>query len=113
MTRLFACKEMKDEAHQRWCHAGVAALCALSEWALVVVRRDGGEWAQRFSCGRATSGLDRRGDCSETGTIIRFKPDRTILRASFDAALLRRGLEEFSRAFPCVAASVHDLRGAA
>lgn len=114
MTRLHACRDEKAvEANKRWCGVGVALLTALSEWTVVTVRRDGGLWSQRFEKGVAAGAIERQGDATTTGTSVRFRPDRTILRAPFDAALIAARLSELSRDVPCLTSRLLDLRAAA
>lgn len=88
MTRLYACRDEKaDEPSAKWCTLGIAAVNALSEWCVVTVRRDGGVWQQRFERGRAIHDLERREDCSDSGTTLRFSLDRQLR----DGQLRRQG----------------------
>lgn len=57
---------------------GVSVVCALSEWLEVEVKRDGYVWRQRYERGKKVTELERGEETSETGTKIRFKPDRKI-----------------------------------
>lgn len=114
MTRLYACLEEKAEAaNKRWCGAGVAVLCALSESCVVTIARDGGVWEQRFERGIASGPIARTGDTAATGTTIRFAPDRSILTGPFDASRIEERLAAFRRDVPCVTASIVDLRRSA
>jgi DNA gyrase subunit B len=111
MTRLYACLDQKDEVQsQKWCGLGIAALNALSEWCVVTVRRDGGVWVQGFDRGRPLHDLERRGDCDDTGTALRFKLDRTLLTGPLEAARLEAGLRQFTDEVPCTAVSFDDRR---
>ncbi len=84
---------------------GVSVVNALSEWLEVEIRRGGKVWTQRYEKGGTPTGPLTVGEkTSKHGTIIRFKPDATILEEttfSFDTlsnrlrelAFLNRGLK--------------------
>jgi DNA gyrase subunit B len=111
MTRLSACRDDKAEAaNARWCGCGISLVSALAEWCTVTVRLDGGEWEQRFVRGNVVGPIQRRRDCDDSGTAIRFKPDRSILTAAFSADALAARLLDFNRDVPCVATQLRDLR---
>lgn len=57
---------------------GVSVVNALSEWLEVEVRRDGHIYKQSYRQGKATSDLEVIGETEETGTTIRFVPDKQI-----------------------------------
>ena len=57
---------------------GVSAVNALSEWMEVEVKRDGKIYKQRYEFGKPVTPVTSIGESKETGTIITFKPDRTI-----------------------------------
>jgi DNA gyrase subunit B len=57
---------------------GVSAVNALSEWMEVEVKRDGKLYKQRYEFGKPVTPVTSIGESKETGTIITFKPDRTI-----------------------------------
>jgi DNA gyrase subunit B len=60
---------------------GVSVVCALSEWMEVEVKRDGYRWHQRYERGKKITELERQEATSETGTLIRFKPDIEIFHS--------------------------------
>jgi DNA gyrase subunit B/topoisomerase-4 subunit B len=74
---------------------GSSVVNALSEELTATVRRDGGEWRQTFSRGKATARLKKVRDVRGSGTTITFRPDAEIFgeRAKFDAELVRERLE--------------------
>jgi DNA gyrase subunit B len=83
---------------------GVSVVNALSEWLEVEVRRGGHVYRQTYRRGEPTSDLAVVGDSDETGTTVRFIPDREIFpdrTFSFDTlaqrlrelAFLTRGLK--------------------
>jgi DNA gyrase subunit B len=60
---------------------GMSVVAAMSEWLVHTNRRVEGAWSRRYEHGLPESGLteltaDERGE--GTGTIVRFRPDRTI-----------------------------------
>ena len=71
---------------------GVSAVNALSEFLEVTVKIGGGIHFIRFERGVTTVPLRRIGDTSETGTLVRFKPDPTIFETTefdYDTVALR------------------------
>ena len=57
---------------------GSSVVNALSEWLEVEVSQNGHVYYQRFERGKPTCDLKIVGDSTETGTLIRFKPDAEI-----------------------------------
>lgn len=59
---------------------GVSVVNALSEWTKAEVKRDGKLWVQEYKCGKPQGKVVSAGSVKkeETGTIITFKPDRSI-----------------------------------
>jgi DNA gyrase/topoisomerase IV subunit B len=74
---------------------GSAVVNALSESLLVVVRRDGQKWEQRFERGEAKTKVKAIGAAKGSGTLITFKPDEHIFgtKLTFDPALIADRLE--------------------
>ena len=58
---------------------GASVVNALSEWLEVTVHKDGGIYYIKFvNGGHTVEPLKRIGDCTDSGTIVTFKPDATI-----------------------------------
>ena len=57
---------------------GVSAVNAVSEWMEMTIHRDGVIYHQRYEAGVPTKPVEGTGKCSDTGTMIRFKPDLGI-----------------------------------
>ncbi len=66
---------------------GVSVVNALSEWCEVFVKRDGKKYYQKYERGTPVEPVKIVGDCTDSGTIVIFKPDAQIfgdLSFSFD-----------------------------
>ncbi len=92
---------------------GVSVVNALAEWLEVRVYRDGSEYRQTYGRGQKTGELERVGDSSEHGTVVRFKPDAQIFETvelSYDA--LRKRLRELAYLMGTMGLtlSIHDER---
>ena len=61
---------------------GVSVVNALSEWLEVWVRRDGGEFYQKYKKGMPVGPLKKLRETKETGTTVRFKPDSEIFETT-------------------------------
>ena len=57
---------------------GMAVVCALSDSLTATARRDGFEWKQTYSRGKATSKLTKGKPVRNYGTTVTFKPDKKI-----------------------------------
>ena len=57
---------------------GVSAVNAVSEWMEMTIHRDGLIYHQRYEAGIPVKPVEEIGECSDTGTMIRFKPDMGI-----------------------------------
>ena len=57
---------------------GVSAVNAVSEWMEMTIHRDGVIYHQRYEAGVPTKPVEGTGKCSDTGTMIRIKPDLGI-----------------------------------
>jgi DNA gyrase subunit B len=76
---------------------GVSVVNALSEWLVVSSRREGGEFEQRFERGKAVGDMRRVRDTTETGTLVRFKPDPEVFEdVNFDYETVLQRLRELA-----------------
>ena len=57
---------------------GVSAVNAVSEWMEMTIHRDGVIYHQRYEAGIPVKPVEEIGKCTDTGTLIRFRPDLTI-----------------------------------
>ncbi len=90
---------------------GLTVVNALSIYTDVTVKRNGHVYRQSFSKGLPASVLETLGDASETGTTIRFKPDKEIFSVlTFDSAMLRERLRYTSFLNPKLNITVIDDR---
>ncbi len=76
---------------------GASVVCALSEFLEVKVMRDGKTYYQKFSRGRKVTELKIIGNTDETGTEIRFKPDKLIFKKTeFEYEIVEKRLRELA-----------------
>ena len=76
---------------------GASVVNALSEWLEVEVHKNGGIYKMRFeNGGHPTDRLKLVGKCSDTGTIVTFKPDPTIFTetTTYDYITIRDRLRQ-------------------
>jgi DNA topoisomerase IV B subunit len=87
--------ESKSYYHSGGLHGvGASVVTALSDEMTVRVRRDGAEWEQGFSRGRATGKLKKLRAARGSGTTIEFHPDAEIFpKIRFDPEVIRERLE--------------------
>ena len=62
----------------------VSAVNAVSEWMEMTIHRDGIVYHQKYEAGVPVKPVEEIGKCSDTGTLIRFKPDLTIFTEIID-----------------------------
>jgi DNA gyrase subunit B len=73
---------------------GASVVNALSKELVATVRREGGEWEQRFKQGKPVAPPKRIGPARGSGTKVYFHPDPAIFpKIELDAALIRERLE--------------------
>ena len=78
---------------------GASVVNALSEWLTVEVHKDGGIYTIRFENGGHTvQPCTRIGDCTDSGTIVTFKPDAEIFKETqvFDFNVIREHLRQMA-----------------
>ncbi len=63
---------------------GVSAVNAVSEWMEMTIHREGIVYHQKYEAGVPVKPVEEIGKCSDTGTLIRFKPDLTIFTEIID-----------------------------
>jgi DNA gyrase subunit B len=87
--------EAKNYYHSGGLHGvGASVVTALSESLVARVRRDGGEWEQRFARGKAVGPLKKIGAARGSGTTIFFRPDAKIFpEVHFDPKRIAELLE--------------------
>ncbi len=92
---------------------GVSVVNALSEWLEVEVKREGRLWRQRFERGIPKGPLKsvRRIPLSQTGSLVRFKPDPTIFKTTeFNFNIIAERLKELAYLNPGVRLTLIDER---
>ena len=87
--------ESKNYYHSGGLHGvGASVVTALSDKFTVRVKRDGAEWEQTFSQGKASSKLKKLGNARGSGTTIEYHPDREIFPSiKHDPKLIAERLE--------------------
>jgi DNA gyrase subunit B len=76
---------------------GVSAVCALSSWIEVQVRRNGKTYRQQYAAGKPTTDVEVVGKGIGTGTRTTFQPDASIFPdVEFDFDLLMQRLREMA-----------------
>ncbi|MBW2057454.1 MAG: DNA topoisomerase (ATP-hydrolyzing) subunit B [Deltaproteobacteria bacterium] len=90
---------------------GLSVVNALSEFVELEIRRDKKVYTQTYSRGKAVTPLKVVGRTTETGTVVRFKPDREIFDSTvFSFDLLAQRLRELSFLHRGVFISIYDER---
>lgn len=90
---------------------GVSCVNALSTYLRAEVRRNGNVYAQEYSCGKPTTGLEIVGTSDTTGTTIIFKPDGTIFTATvYDYATLANRLRDLAYLNSGITLTLTDMR---
>ncbi|HEX6507675.1 MAG TPA: ATP-binding protein, partial [Chloroflexota bacterium] len=76
---------------------GVSAVCALSSWLQVEVRRNKKVYRQEYAAGKPTTEVKVVGKSNETGTTTTFQPDESIFPdVKFDFDLLTQRFREMA-----------------
>ena len=91
---------------------GISCVNALSDLLTLEIHRDGGYYRQEYQRGDPSSELIRVSDSEQTGTSIRFKPDRSIFEENYEFSfeVLTQRLRELSFLNRGVAISLIDER---
>jgi DNA gyrase subunit B len=90
---------------------GVSCVNALSEHLIVEVKRDGKIWLQEYAYGNPVTELKIVGDTNETGTKVRFTPDKQILEdTNFNYEILCSRLRELAFLNPGLNIVIEDER---
>ena len=93
---------------------GASVVNALSEWLTVEVHKEGGIYTVRFERGGHTvKPCTRVGDCTDSGTIVTFKPDPLIFKETvvFDFSLIRDHLRQMAFLNKGIRININDERG--
>ena len=93
---------------------GASVVNALSEWLTVEVHKEGGIYTVRFEKGGHTvKPCTRVGDCTDSGTIVTFKPDPLIFKETvvFDFSLIRDHLRQMAFLNKGIRININDERG--
>ncbi len=90
---------------------GVTVVNALSEYVQVTVKKEGKVYEQQFSRGLPISELKVIGDTKESGTTMKFKPDKEIFSvSSFDTVALIDRLRDITFLNPGLKITLVDAR---
>ncbi len=91
---------------------GLTVVDSLSEYTVVTIRKDGKEYKQTFSRGVPAGELLVIGDTDQTGTTIRFKPDKEIFSVNkFDSIAVEERVHDLAFLNPGLVIELHDTRG--
>lgn len=90
---------------------GVSCVNALSTYLRAEVRRDGKIYAQEYSCGKPTTGLQVIGESDTTGTSVTFLPDPSIFTVTvYDYDILANRLRDLAFLNAGIHLTLTDLR---
>lgn len=90
---------------------GISVTNALSEHLIAEIKRDGRLWRQEFRQGTPTTELQEIGSAEGTGTVIKFKPDFTIMeQGEFKYEILAARLRELAFLNKKVSITIEDER---
>ncbi|MGN1326957.1 MAG: DNA topoisomerase (ATP-hydrolyzing) subunit B [Clostridia bacterium] len=90
---------------------GASVVNALSEWAEVKIKRDGGIYEMKFQRGKTTQSLTKIGDSKETGTTVRFLADDTIFETlEYDFDTLEERFREIAFLNKGLHITIQDVR---
>ncbi len=91
---------------------GASVVNALSQWLEVYVHRNGHIYRQRFEKGHPKTQLEIIGTTQETGTTVKFVPDKEIFKESitFDYETLRQRIQELAFLNKGLRLTIKDVR---
>ena len=91
---------------------GASVVNALSQWLEVYVHRNGHIYRQRFEKGHPKTQLEIIGTTQETGTTVKFVPDKEIFNESitFDYETLRQRIQELAFLNKGLRLTIKDVR---
>ena len=90
---------------------GASVVNALSEWAEVTIKRDGGIYQMKFKRGKTVEKLTKIGDSKETGTKVRFLADDTIFETlEYEFSVLEERFREMAFLNKGLKIVIEDLR---
>lgn len=91
---------------------GASVVNALSQWLEVYVHRNGHIYRQRFEKGHPKTQLEIIGTTQETGTTVKFVPDKEIFKESitFDYETLRHRIQELAFLNKGLRLTIKDVR---
>ena len=91
---------------------GASVVNALSEWAEVTVKRDGGIYQMKFERGKTVGKLEKIGETNETGTKVRFLADGTIFETTeYNYETLETRFREIAFLTKGLRITIEDQRG--
>jgi DNA gyrase subunit B len=90
---------------------GVSVVCALTKHMKTEVCRGGFKYAQEYSQGNVLGKVKKMGECSQTGTIVTFEPDKEIFKEiNFNIKRILSHLRQQAYLTPGVKITVRDER---
>ena len=91
---------------------GASVVNALSQWLEVYVHRNGHIYRQRFEKGHPKTQLEIIGTTQETGTTVKFVPDKELFKESitFDYDTLRQRIQELAFLNKGLRLTIKDVR---
>ena len=90
---------------------GASVVNALSTWAEVTIKRDGGLYQMSFEKGKTVKKLERIGDAEGTGTKVRFLADDTIFESlNYEFEVLEKRFREIAFLTKGLKITIEDQR---
>lgn len=115
MTTLHAGAKFGSKAYQvsGGLHGvGISVVCALSEWMMVEISRDGYKHYQEYKRGVPTGNLKKGEKTTKTGTTVIFQPDKEIFKdVTFNAKKILNHLRQQAYLTKGIKINFSDRRG--